>query len=102
MKRGAQLPQTGTVMTVVTDVKNTTDNVDAVGRFRIYLGAAAGVGKTVAMLDGGRRLRTGGTDVAIGFVESHGRSATEQRIADLEVVARKVVDHRGARFEEMC
>ena len=102
MKRGTHLPQTETALTFVADVTGTSDNADAVGRFRIYLGAAAGVGKTVAMLDGGRRLRTGGTDVAIGFVESHGRPVTEERIADLEVVPRKVVDHRGARFEEMC
>jgi two-component system sensor histidine kinase KdpD len=88
-------------LTFVADVTGTSDNADAVRRFRIYLGAAAGVGKTVAMLDEGRRLRTGGTDVVIGFVESHGRPATEQRIAYLEVVPRNVLDHRGARFEEM-
>ena len=101
MKRGTQLPQTETALTFVADVTGTSDNADAGGRFRIYLGAAAGVGKTVAMLDEGRRLRTGDTDVVIGFVESHGRPATEQRIAYLEVVPRNVLDHRGARFEEM-
>jgi two-component system sensor histidine kinase KdpD len=71
------------------------------GRFRVYLGAAAGVGKTVAMLNEGRRRRQRGADVVIGFVEPHGRPLTEAEIRDLEVVPRKVVTYRGARFEEM-
>jgi two-component system sensor histidine kinase KdpD len=76
-------------------------DVEAAGRFRIYLGAAAGVGKTYAMLNEGRRRRERGTDVVIGFVECHGRPQTENMIAGLEVVPRKVVDYRGTRLEEM-
>ncbi len=49
-----------------------TDVVEAAGHFRVYLGAAAGVGKTYAMLNEGQRRRARGTDVVIGFVESHG------------------------------
>ncbi|HVC21976.1 MAG TPA: sensor histidine kinase KdpD [Candidatus Dormibacteraeota bacterium] len=71
------------------------------GGFRIYLGAAAGVGKTCAMLDEGWRRRERGRDVVIGFVETHGRPHTAEQIRDLEVVPRKKVEYRGAQFEEM-
>jgi len=75
--------------------------VAAAGHFRIYLGAAAGVGKTYAMLSEGHRRRGRGTDVVIGFVECHGRQRTEEMIGGLEVVPRKEVDYRGSRLEEM-
>ena len=75
--------------------------VEPTGRFRIYLGAAAGVGKTCAMLDEGFRRRSRGTDVVVGFVEAHGRRFTADMLRDLEVVPRKQVAYRGAAFEEM-
>ncbi|MGD0245705.1 MAG: universal stress protein [Streptosporangiaceae bacterium] len=75
--------------------------VEAAGQFRIYLGAAAGVGKTYAMLSEGRRRRQRGTDVVIGYVECHGRKLTEEMIGDLEVVPRQVVEYRGSTLEEM-
>jgi two-component system sensor histidine kinase KdpD len=75
--------------------------VEAAGHFRIYLGAAAGVGKTFAMLGEGHRRFDRGTDVVVGFVESHGRKLTKEAIGDLEVVPRKVIEYRGTRFEEM-
>ena len=71
------------------------------GTFRIYLGAAPGVGKTFAMLNEGRRRRSRGTDVIVGFVETHGRPSTEEQIGDLEVVPRKVIEYKGSTFEEM-
>ena len=77
------------------------DVVEEAGHFRIYLGAAAGVGKTYAMLSEGQRRQARGTDVVIGFVECHGRRLTESLIGSLEVVPRKVVDYRGSRLEEM-
>ena len=58
------------------------------GRHRIYLGAAPGVGKTVAMLDEGRRRHARGTDVVVGLVETHGREHTAQMVEGLEVVPR--------------
>jgi two-component system sensor histidine kinase KdpD len=70
------------------------------GHFRIYLGAAAGVGKTYAMLSEGHRRHERGTDVAIGFVESHGRPQTEAMTAGLEVIPRATVDYRGTTFFE--
>ena len=71
------------------------------GQLRIYLGAAPGVGKTFAMLNEGRRRHDRGTDVVIGFVETHGRPRTAEAVADLEIVPRRVFEHRGAHFEEM-
>jgi two-component system sensor histidine kinase KdpD len=71
------------------------------GVLRIYLGAAPGVGKTYDMLDEGHRRKTRGTDVAIGFVETHGRVHTIERVSDLEVVPRQQVSYRGSTFEEM-
>jgi len=82
-------------------VGDVADAVEAAGHFRIYLGAAAGVGKTYAMLNEGHRRKQRGTDVVVGFVECHGRRLTDEMIGDLEVVPRKVVDYRGSRIEEM-
>jgi two-component system sensor histidine kinase KdpD len=79
----------------------TADGVEDAGHFRIYLGAAAGVGKTYAMLNEGHRRKQRGTDVVIGIVESHRRPHTEELIADLEIVPRKSVEYRGTVFEEM-
>lgn len=71
------------------------------GSLRIYLGAAPGVGKTYAMLGEGRRRAERGTDVVIGFLETHGRANTAAMAADLEVVPRRTTRHRGAEFTEM-
>ncbi len=73
----------------------------AQGQLRVYLGAAPGVGKTYKMLEEGRRRGERGTDVVIGFVETHGRKHTAEMIGALEAVPRKQVSYRGAVFEEM-
>jgi two-component system, OmpR family, sensor histidine kinase KdpD len=78
-----------------------TDVVEEAGHFRIYLGAAAGVGKTYAMLSEGHRRSGRGADVVIGFIECHGRRLTEALIDGLEVVPRKSVEYRGRQLEEM-
>jgi two-component system sensor histidine kinase KdpD len=75
--------------------------VSDAGSLRIYLGAAPGVGKTFAMLNEGRRRRERGTDVVVGYVETHGRARTAAQVADLPIVARASLEHRGATFEEM-
>jgi two-component system sensor histidine kinase KdpD len=77
------------------------DVVEPAGHFRIYLGAAAGVGKSYAMLNEGHRRKQRGTDVVIGYIECHGRRLTEGLIDDLEVVPRRVIDYRGTTFKEM-
>ena len=71
------------------------------GQLRIYLGAAAGVGKTYAMLGEGHRRSERGSDVVVGFAESHGRPQTESLLDGLEIVPRKRLTYRGATFEEM-
>ena len=81
--------------------QDTADVVAPAGHFRIYLGAVAGVGKTYDMLNEGRRRRERGTDVVVGFVESHKRPLTEALVEGLEIVPRISVEYRGARFEEM-
>lgn len=70
-------------------------------RLRIYLGMAAGVGKTFAMLNEGRRRESRGTDVVIGYVETHGRTLTAAQIGDLEVIPRKRIIYRGVTLDEM-
>jgi two-component system, OmpR family, sensor histidine kinase KdpD len=77
------------------------ESVEDAGRFRVYLGAAPGVGKTYAMLNEGRRRKQRGTDVVIGFVECHGRKSTEELIEGLEAVPPRRVDYRGSQFQEM-
>ena len=77
------------------------EGVRPTGRFRVYLGAAAGVGKTCAMLDEGWRRFQRGTDVVVGFVETHKRPYTLEQIRDLPVVPRRHVDYRDAGWEEM-
>jgi two-component system sensor histidine kinase KdpD len=71
------------------------------GELRVYLGAAAGVGKTYAMLNEGHRRREYGEDVVVGFVEPHKRAKTAAQVGDLEVIPRKQMAYRGATLEEM-
>src|SRR5580704_7404776 len=71
------------------------------GELRIYLGSAAGVGKTYAMLNEGHRRAERGTDVVVAFVETHGRPHTAAQIGDLEVIPRAHIPYRGTSFEEM-
>ena len=71
------------------------------GHLRVYLGAAAGVGKTFAMLDEGSRRKSRGTDVVIGFVETHGRPRTAEHVGDLPVIPRHKIRYRGTDLEEM-
>jgi two-component system sensor histidine kinase KdpD len=74
---------------------------DTRARFRIYIGAAPGVGKTYAMIEDAHTFRREGVDVVIGFVESHGRADTEAAVADLETIPRRKIDYRGVTLEEM-
>ncbi|HEX7995276.1 MAG TPA: histidine kinase, partial [Streptosporangiaceae bacterium] len=71
------------------------------GQLRIYLGAAAGVGKTFAMLGEGHRRLSRGADVVVGFVETHGRQRTAAQQAGLETVPRAKIRDRETTFEEM-
>ena len=71
------------------------------GQLRVYLGSAPGVGKTYRMLDEGYRRRERGTDVVIGYVETHHRPLTDALVRDLEVVPRVRRRYRDAELDEM-
>jgi two-component system, OmpR family, sensor histidine kinase KdpD len=71
------------------------------GELRIHLGAAPGVGKTYAALNEARRRLDRGTDVVVGLVETHGRPRTAALLEGLEVLPRKVVEHRGTALTEL-
>jgi two-component system sensor histidine kinase KdpD len=71
------------------------------GRLKVFLGAAAGVGKSYAMLGEARDLKAAGVDVVIGYLEPHGRRATEDRAAGLEVAPRRIARVQGRPFAEM-
>src|ERR1700722_16191972 len=71
------------------------------GTLRIYLGAAPGVGKTFAMLEEGHRRVERGTHVVVAFVETYGRTHTEQKLQGLPVLPRRIISYRGAEFTEM-
>jgi two-component system, OmpR family, sensor histidine kinase KdpD len=71
------------------------------GLLRIYLGAAPGVGKTYAMLGEAHRRLERGTDIVVGFVETHDRRHTADMVTGLEVIPRREIEYRGALFEEM-
>jgi two-component system, OmpR family, sensor histidine kinase KdpD len=71
------------------------------GRFKIYLGYGAGVGKTYQMLLEGHRLKAEGIDVVIGLVETHGRLETAKLIEGLEIISKRQEEYRGISLEEM-
>jgi two-component system sensor histidine kinase KdpD len=70
------------------------------GRLKIFLGAAAGVGKTYAMLSAAREQRADGTDVVVGIVETHRRKETEALIEGLEILPRREIPYRGVALQE--
>ncbi|MGH9820927.1 MAG: universal stress protein, partial [Pyrinomonadaceae bacterium] len=70
-------------------------------KLRIYVGAAAGVGKTYQMLEDAHQLREQGIDVVIGIVETHGREETKEQIKDLEIIPPRRIEYRGAVFDEL-
>jgi two-component system sensor histidine kinase KdpD len=71
------------------------------GRLKVYLGGAAGVGKTYRMLEEAYQLREQGHDVVLGFIETHGRAETAARIGDLESVPLRKISYRSVSLEEM-
>ncbi|MFY1830757.1 sensor protein KdpD [Myxococcus fulvus] len=71
------------------------------GRLKLYIGFAAGVGKTYRMLEEAHALKRRGVDVVLGFVETHGRKETEALVDGLEAVPRKTYSYREVLVEEM-
>src|SRR5579863_4986656 len=72
-----------------------------VGKLRIFVGAAPGVGKTYEMLQQAHARKRDGYDIVIGIVETHGRRETEALLAGLEIVPRRRIEYKGQRLDEM-
>lgn len=102
------------VDTVVTEIPNRSGgtrpspesllamvNEDERAKLRVYIGAAAGVGKTYQMLEDGHQLKKQGIDIVIAAIETHGREETREQIKDLEFVKPKQLSYRGTVFAEM-
>src|ERR1700678_3269658 len=71
------------------------------GKLRIFVGAAPGVGKTYEMLQQAQARKKDGYDIVIGIVETHGRRETEALLEGLETVPRRRVEYKGQWLEEM-
>src|SRR5580704_12801074 len=71
------------------------------GKLKVFLGMAAGVGKTYAMLRAAQRAQREGRDVVVGYVETHGRKETDALLAGLTVLPRRKAEYRGVALEEM-
>ncbi len=71
------------------------------GRLQVFLGYAAGVGKTYRMLEDAQELKHAGKDIVVGYFESHGRKDTIARTVGLEMITNKIVDYRGVQLREM-
>jgi two-component system, OmpR family, sensor histidine kinase KdpD len=71
------------------------------GKLKVYLGGAAGVGKTFRMLEEAHQLRKQGHDVVLGLIEPHQRKETAELIGDLEVIPLRETSYRGATLKEM-
>jgi two-component system, OmpR family, sensor histidine kinase KdpD len=79
---------------------NEAETRQARGKLKIFFGAAAGVGKTYAMLEAAREHRAQGVDVVVGWVDSHGRAETEALLEGLEILPRRPVAYRGTTLAE--
>ncbi len=83
------------------NIANSLESQRKEGRLKIFLGMVAGVGKTYAMLQEAHHLLEKGMDVVVGFVETHGRKETEERLSGLPTLPKKSVEYRGSTFLEM-
>jgi two-component system sensor histidine kinase KdpD len=81
--------------------RNKVKEEGRIGKLRIFVGAAPGVGKTYEMLLQARARKADAYDVIIGVVETHGRKETEALLQGLEIVPRRRVEYRGQWLEEM-
>jgi len=82
-------------------LKNIQSEEPSRGKLKIFLGYAAGVGKTYAMLEAAHQRKIQGIDVVVGYVETHKRAETEELVEGLDVLPRKQVEYRGVALPEM-
>ena len=80
---------------------HTEENRHNHGRLKVFLGYAAGVGKTFAMLEAAHQRKEGGLDVVVGVIETHGRVETEHLLIGLEVLPRKQIYYRSVSLSEL-
>lgn len=82
-------------------LKQATSEDGKRGKLKIFLGYAAGVGKTYAMLEAAHQRKQQGLDVVVGYVETHKRAETEELVAGLEVLSRKQVEYHNVQLTEL-
>jgi two-component system sensor histidine kinase KdpD len=82
-------------------LEETSPTAKKSGVFKLFLGYAPGVGKTYTMLTEAIRRKSRGEDIVVGVIETHGRKGVAELVTQLEIVPRKSIDYKGARFEEM-
>src|SRR6478609_5339259 len=71
------------------------------GKFKVYIGMSAGVGKTYRMLQEARTLMKKGIDVKIGYIETHNRKETHELLEGLPIIPRRSIFYKGKHLEEM-
>lgn len=71
------------------------------GKFKLYIGMIAGVGKSYRMLQEAHELLENGVDVKVGFIDTHGRTGTEAILQGIPVIPRKKIFYKGKELEEM-
>src|SRR5579863_5902925 len=86
--------------------KNTVHFIDLIrksrrGKFKIYIGMSAGVGKTFRMLQEAHSLLRNGMDVKIGYIETHNRKETHELLEGLPIIPRRKLFYKGKELEEM-
>src|ERR1700733_2590994 len=86
--------------------KNTTEFIDLIrksrkGKFKIYIGMSAGVGKTYRMLQEAQSLLRNGVDVKIGYIETHGRKETMLQLEGLPILPRRKLFYKGKELDEL-
>ncbi|HEY3344911.1 MAG TPA: sensor histidine kinase KdpD, partial [Anaerolineaceae bacterium] len=77
------------------------ESARARGKLKIFMGYAAGVGKTYAMLEAGHQRLAEGMDVVVGYIETHGRAETDALLRGMQIIPRKIVEYRGAQLTDM-
>ena len=82
-------------------LKNIQAEEPARGKLKIFLGYAAGVGKTYAMLEAAHQRQEQGIDVVIGYIETHGRKDTEALVHGLEILSRRQVEYHDRKLPEL-
>src|SRR6186997_1786579 len=71
------------------------------GKLKIFLGYAAGVGKTFAMLEAAHQRKAQGIDVVIGYIETHGRKETQALVEGIEIIPRQQLEYHNVTLPEM-